>query len=231
MSFYKVRFAQPPNRKALSDFLVDHDGAIQKLDKRDATALVEFLDDPQFPVDTAWVEELFTEFEGPRALTVRQTTIPMEKYVEPPIKVANKIAVNLGAGMERLPGFRRLDMPPKEQMYNYDTTVYPAATITAENLTPDIIAELPNLPFPDGSVDVFRMRDVLIYLDLEDRKQLGRELRRCLKPGGTFIAIEHTGDERAFSRYLTIKSVERAGKVHYGTGFFWRTVYQKGGIT
>lgn len=213
MPFFKVRFAHLPSKRSLEDFLANRDGGLLELDK--SSALVEFMDDPNFPIDTNGVKEVFVEFEGPKVLDVKKVHVSTE-YIEPAISTAGKVAVNLGAGRERIPGFLRLDMPATESIsYEY-----------AEELIPDIAAQLPDLPFDDESVDVFRMRDVLIEGEVE-ASELGPEVRRKLKPGGLFVTLEHETFKRAFSRWLKIKSIEKAGKVPYAPGFFWRTVYQK----
>ncbi len=209
--FYRVRFRNPVAEEDLRDFLSDYEGALVELDRERTSAVVEFTDDSE----TSEIKTLLQEFEGPEVSDVRRVEVPTA-YTEPPIPLTGRM-VNLGAGRERIPGFLRLDMPAEESL-TYDVS---------EELTPDIVAELPNLPFDDASIDVFRMKDVLIYLEEEEHETLAKEVHRALKPGGYFIVIELHDFGEVFRSRLTLRSKERAGKVVYAAGFYTRWVYQK----
>jgi SAM-dependent methyltransferase len=47
------------------------------------------------------------------------------------------------------------------------------------------------LPFPDASFDLVTAVCVYHHVELEDRSAITAEVRRVLKPGGTFAIIEH----------------------------------------
>jgi len=228
INYYRLKFSFTPRRKLLGDFVSEVEGTLITLHRKDAVADVSF----EFPLEPSVLQERYGEFKEeyprwfpsasfPDLVDVKRIGAPTEfkqamKYVEPSITTSG-LKVNLGAGFERVPGFLSLDMLPEESI-TYEKGAMPK---------PDIVAEMPDLPFDDESVDVFRMRDVLVEQDLPFQKLLGREVKRCLKPGGLFVVIEHEGFKRAFSPLLKMKSSEQGGKVPYGPGFFWRTVYQK----
>ena len=54
------------------------------------------------------------------------------------------------------------------------------------NQEPDVLHDLETpLPFPDNSMEQITLSQCLIYI--KNQKQLAQEIRRILKPGGTFI--------------------------------------------
>jgi len=112
------------------------------------------------------------------------------------------LKVNLGAGGERIRGWKSLDLPVDA----------PGRKVV--DLTPDIVATLPKIPLPSNSVSMFRSKDLLMdyqmFSDLPFKQsidKLGREIRRVLKSGGKLITIEQPELSRALAKYLRIVSV------------------------
>ena len=122
-------------------------------------------------------------------------------------EMEEELKVNIGAGRERFKGWKSLDLPPEENP-SYD---YAPGDVT---LTPDIIAELPKLPFADNSVSMIRMKD--FHTDYEwgfgraewskNRALLGRELKRVLRRGGKLIVIDVPGVFNWLSMYFRVAS-------------------------
>ena len=127
-----------------------------------------------------------------------------------------ELKINLGAGRERLKGWKSLDVNPKSPPKRVDTTY---GALSTDDL-PDIVSVLPKIPVPSGSVNMLRSRDLL--MDYESAgfsiARLGREIRRVLKKGGKMITIEVPGFERSLSPYLRVVSVVPGGVAPYFKG-------------
>lgn len=121
------------------------------------------------------------------------------------------LRVNLGAGKEVIKGWKSLDLPPEQNPSFEDIT-----------LTPDIVADLPNIPLPDNSVSTFRTKDLLMDYQMasdlpinQSLDALGSEIRRCLKPGGRLITIEVPPLSKAFAKYLRVVSITPGALLPY----------------
>jgi ubiquinone/menaquinone biosynthesis C-methylase UbiE len=76
-------------------------------------------------------------------------------------------------------GLQAMGVEPSEEMRKFAEAKLPAGAI--QN------ASILELPFPEGSFDFVYSIEVLRYLDSEDNIAGLREIRRVLKPGGTFF--------------------------------------------
>lgn len=211
---FKVRFERPVSKQELRDFGYDHDLEVASFTRTSATlnslAGMQSEEEVRDCLRTHYPDQV-----------IEVVGLTPTEYAEPEVSVdIEGLKVNLGAGGEKIPGWLGLDVPPERIPEFYEVEEL------EEEITPDITAELPNLPLEDESVAAFRMRDVLIYLNLPERRQLGREVHRCLKPGGVFVTLEHIGDERVFKPWLRVVSIESGGRAVYGSQLM-RTVYRK----
>jgi len=92
-----------------------------------------------------------------------------------------ELNINLGAGGEVIPGYKSFDLPMEYQTQQ-------------EVITPDIVGDIgENLQFDNNSVNNFRMKDVLVYLDIAQTNHFFEEIARVLRPGGKFTLIENPG--------------------------------------
>ena len=154
-------------------------------------------------IDALWYEPKPLRPERVTPVVVRRK---YPKYPTVKLTSIEGLKVNLGAGEEVIRGWKSFDLPP-ERNVTYDNVT----------ITPDFVGELPHLPFADNSVAAFRTRDLLMTYNAEgySMSELGREVYRCLKPGGKLVTIENPGFERAFGRWLRITSISLGRRVPY----------------
>lgn len=103
--------------------------------------------------------------------------------------------VNVGCGEWPLEGWTNLDADPA--------------------MGPDIVAQVPPLPFGDGELDEVYAGHLLEHLHLDDGKAFLRECYRCLKPGGK-IGVVVPDVYEVMRRY-----VNRMPDAVYINGFWW----------
>src|SRR5258708_5534673 len=83
--------------------------------------------------------------------------------------------VELGAGARPQPGFLALDLSP--------------------DVRPDVVANVLDLPFADGSIDELRAVDAAEHVSYRQTDALFAEVARVLKPGGALFVQVPAADE------------------------------------
>jgi len=142
--------------------------------------------------------------------------------------------INIGGGFEKIDGWLNADESRDNQCCFGD-----------KKFDPDVIIDVDELPLPfeDGSIDAFRMRDVMIETNhicnidpgsksYEHWKKFAKEIERCLKPGGMFILIEHQGYHVPYDEVLELVLREKGPAPDYMDEepekyYFIISIYQK----
>jgi hypothetical protein len=146
------------------------------------------------------------ESRGMTAETPREVVAP---EIVAPEKLADgaDIRLNLGCGHIPVEGYLNVDGRPLDDV--------------------DIVAEVGNLPFEPGTVDVIRSAHLLEHFPVEElRRRLLPYWFDLLRPGGTFIAIvpdaetmlaEHAAGRMTFDelRLVTFGDQEYDGDFHF----------------
>jgi SAM-dependent methyltransferase len=93
---------------------------------------------------------------------------------------SHEVKLNLGCGGRPLPGYINIDLDSIEDLKaRYPQTEFPFGLVIHQY---DIL----DLPFENNTVDLVKADSLIEHLSFSEEKQFFYEVKRVLKPGGTF---------------------------------------------